>query len=296
MDNRELEHPEAPSSHASLMNREWDDIAARNPHYGILSWPDFQDPANIDEERFYASGAVQADTFLAAIGLRETRGQTMLEIGCGVGRMTHRFAERFETVYALDISQRMIDRARARWGHLRNVRFLKGTGQDLAGVEDASVPFVFSFLVLQHLTDEEIVFRYIRECARVLRPAGVAFLQFGTAPVGPVREFGMPALWRVGRGVAACLPVRLADALRGMKQRLGWGGGLPACWWNEGLHQAAVAPCPDLTEDITRKTVWRGCRVPVGRVYETCAGSGLAVRSLDGVGTQYTFLTAVKQG
>lgn len=164
-------------------------------------------------------------------------------------------------------------------------------------MEDESVHFVFSFLVLQHLTDSEIVLRYIRECARVLRPSCVAFLQFGTMATEHSPDPGIPVIPRVAQRLAACLPAWLVSALRILKRRLSWlPSGSPAYWWNVGLWQTTVPPRPDLTEDITRKTVWRGCRVPIERVLETCAGSGLTVRSLDGIGTQYTFLTAVKQG
>lgn len=284
-------------SQIELMNREWDGIAARNPHYGIFSWPDFQDPACIDEQKFDASGRVQVDTFLDAIGIEKTRGKAMLEIGCGIGRMTHRFAELFQEVCAVDISQEMIDRARVRWGHLPNVRFVKGTGQDLAGVEDESVHFVFSFLVLQHVTDSEIVLRYIRECARVLRPSGMAFLQFGTLTTERSSDPKVPVRSRIAGGLAERLPDGLVTVLRNLKRRLNWlPSGSPAYWWNAGLWRTTVPPRPDLTEDITRMRVWSGCRVPIEGVLRACAESGLAVRLLDGVGTQYTFLTAVKQG
>ena len=283
-------------SQIELMNREWDDIAMRNPHYGIFSWPDFQDPACIDEKKFNESGRVQADTFLDAIGIEETGRKIMLEIGCGIGRMTHRFAELFKEVCALDISQEMINRARVRWGHLHNVRFVKGTGQDLASVDDESVHFVFSFLVLQHLTDSEIVLRYIRECARVLRPSDVAFLQFGTMATEHSPDPRGPIILRGTQWLAECLPVWLVSTLRILKHRLRWlSPGSPAYWWNVGLWRTTASPRPDLTEDITRKTVWRGCRVPIEQVLETCAESGLTVRLLDGVGTQYTFLTVARK-
>lgn len=115
MHERDAERMKTVPSQIELMNWEWDDIAVRNPYYGIFSWPDFQNPACIDEKKFDASGRVQTDTFLDAIGIEETRGKTMLEVGCGIGRMTHRFAELFEEVCALDISQEMIDRALVRW-------------------------------------------------------------------------------------------------------------------------------------------------------------------------------------
>lgn len=45
MHERNVEHMKTVPSQIELMNREWDDIAVRNPCYGIFSWPDFQAPA-----------------------------------------------------------------------------------------------------------------------------------------------------------------------------------------------------------------------------------------------------------
>src|SRR5262245_47772628 len=61
--------------------------------------------------------------FSLIFGLAETQRLKMLEIDCGIGRMTHRFSELFQDVIATDVSQEMIERARFRWGRLANVRF-----------------------------------------------------------------------------------------------------------------------------------------------------------------------------
>jgi len=73
----------------------------------------------------------------------------MLEVGCGAGRMTGSFASLFETVYALDISQEMIQVAKSESG--------------------AVLEFVFSYFVMQHLPTEDLALAYIREMLRVLK-------------------------------------------------------------------------------------------------------------------------------
>ena len=255
------------------MAREWDAIARRNPYYGVVSWPDFQDPTCIDEARFDESGRIQAVTFLRRLGLRDTASLEMVEIGCGLGRMTHEFARRFRLVYALDVSAEMIGRARARWGGLANVRFLVGSGQGLEGIADASVDFAFSFLVLQHVPDPAVVLRYVRETGRVLRPGGVAFLQLGTEGAPRRRDGRLAALGR-----------RLTGALGGRRE-----------WWNRGLRESRVPARPALTVEITSRPVWRGCRVAAADVEGAVAGAGLRLRALEGVGSQYTFVTAAKR-
>ncbi len=278
------------------MRQEWDEIARLNPFFGIVSWAEFQDPLCIDEKKFEQSGEVHVDNFLASIGIGESRHLKMLEIGCGIGRMTHRFADLFEEVCAIDISQEMIDRARARWNHIPNIRFRKCSGVDLAGIANASMHFVFSFIVLQHVTNPQIVLQYIKESGRVLKPSGTAFLHFSTIPSAT----GLHLVMKVSRGlkmrIATWLPYPLIAAMRQWKRRLSRMANLSSsAWWDKGLWESQESRTPELTARITDKTVWRGCSVRVEQVRQACEEAGLCIRRLEGTGTPYTFLTAVKQ-
>jgi len=68
--------------------------------------------------------------------------------------------------------------------HLRaagknNFSLHRGDGRSLPA-PDASVDFVYSFIVLQHLPRFDVFINYLRECFRVLRQGGVAQLYFGS--------------------------------------------------------------------------------------------------------------------
>jgi ubiquinone/menaquinone biosynthesis C-methylase UbiE len=102
----------------------------------------------------------------------DVRSGVVLEIGCGVGRITAVLAERAREVIALDVSPRMLELARQNVGGLANVRLTPGDGTTLGGVVDASVDLVFSAFTLQHLPDKSLVFGYLSDVARVLRPGG----------------------------------------------------------------------------------------------------------------------------
>ena len=278
------------------MCQEWNEIARLNPFFGILSWPEFQDPACIDEHKFELSGKIQAENFLSSIGMEETRHLKMLEIGCGLGRMTHRFAGLFEEVYAIDVSQEMIDRARARWSHLHNIRFLTNSGRDLAGIADSSVHFVFSFLVLQHVTSPQIVLQYIKESGRVLKPSGIAFLHLRTVPSETGSHLSTAAPRGLRSILVAWLPAPLVAAARWLKRHLSRALKLsPNAWWNEGLWDSQARGTTESAARIRSKMVWRGCHVTAEQVRQACEEAGLFIRRLEGTGTQYTFLTAVKQ-
>lgn len=110
-----------------------------------------------------------------------------LEIGCGVGRNTVHLAERFERVDGVDVSPTMVESAR-RNGLPANVELHVGSGRDLASIEDDSVDFAFSHLVFQHIAEDEAIEGYLDDLARVLKPAGVAVLQFDTRPTSRLTE------------------------------------------------------------------------------------------------------------
>lgn len=143
-----------------------------------------------DPQQFFESGRRETDALLAHTGIVPDRSSTVLEIGCGIGRMTSRLADHYGTVIALDASPRMIEGARTTLAGRSNVTFLVGSGRDLAGVDTESVDVVFSYLVLQHIPDVEAQLNYLRETRRVLRAGGVGALQVrATSPAARVLDW-----------------------------------------------------------------------------------------------------------
>jgi SAM-dependent methyltransferase len=131
----------------------------------------------VDADRFFESGREETDTFLAHCGIIPDAGASILEIGCGMGRMTARLSELYRTVIALDVSSEMLERARRALPDVKNVTWLHGNGRDLSGVPDEAVDVVLSYIVLQHVPTADGQLGYIREARRVLKPGGVAALQ-----------------------------------------------------------------------------------------------------------------------
>lgn len=241
-----------------LMKKQWDEMAQCNAFFGITSWPEFEHLDGIDQKRFWETGRIHVRNLLGRMDLGDTRQLTMLEIGCGMGRMTHCFAERFARVVALDISPEMIARAKNFWSHLSNVSFLEGNGADLSQIDDASIDFVFSFYVFAHITDPDVVLEYVRETARVLRRGGRALLhlrlQAGSELETPPFSQRLRARWR-DRG--------------------------PGFWWNRGIVRNGVAYTTDLPERFGRFESWGGCLVAWPDVQRICQEAGLIVTNTD---------------
>jgi SAM-dependent methyltransferase len=189
------------------MRRDWDQRARKDAFFYIASWrKDWDLPA------FLKSGEEDYERLAAPVFERAAfapQGKTMLELGCGAGRMTQAFAQRFGRVLAFDVSAEMLDRARAIHGPAANISWIQGNGTDLSGIPSGSVDFVFSYLVLQHLPSEALVHAYVRETLRVLVDRGVCLLQFNGSSDKSMNWKGVAAwsvidsLWSLGLGGAA---------------------------------------------------------------------------------------------
>lgn len=149
------------------MRQDWDDRARKNALYYIVT------NAAQSEEQFAESGKQSVETILADIEQDVDAGGTVLEIGCGVGRMLRPLAQRFALVQGVDVSAEMISRAQTRLADLGNVNVSLTDGTSLRPIKSNSVDIAISYLVFQHIPDASTVEANIADTFRVLRPGGV---------------------------------------------------------------------------------------------------------------------------
>jgi SAM-dependent methyltransferase len=168
-----------PGASSSGMRDFWDDRAREDALYFVDNRLDYGQP---DERRFWDSGPRDLDALLGAVGARIEPSDAVVEIGCGVGRLTRPLADWAASVRALDVSAEMLDRARAHSPELANVEWILGDGESLAGVADDSADCCFSHVVFQHIPDPEITLGYVREMGRVLRLGGWSAFQISNDP------------------------------------------------------------------------------------------------------------------
>lgn len=163
----------------SRMGAFWDRRARENAFYFVDSRVDYRSP---DLPQFWDGGEADLEALLAATGVSLAPSQTVVEIGCGVGRLTRVLAARCARVLAVDVSERMIEIARECNAGLDNVSWLVGDGTSLAEVEGERADACVSHVVFQHLPDPAITLGYVREMGRVLRPGGWAAFQVSNDP------------------------------------------------------------------------------------------------------------------
>jgi ubiquinone/menaquinone biosynthesis C-methylase UbiE len=97
---------------------------------------------------------------------------SILEIGCGTGKNTAFLAQIGDSVHALDFSQGMIEKAKAKVG-AQNVRFSVADLTQKWPGNDGEFDLVVCNLVLEHIADLTFIFS---EAARVLQNKGSFFV------------------------------------------------------------------------------------------------------------------------
>jgi SAM-dependent methyltransferase len=164
---------------AAAMSRFWDERSREDAFFFVDDTGRYGAP---DLERFWAGGEEIIDAITSMLGVEVGRDDEVVDLGCGVGRLTRVLAARGRHVTAIDVSGAMLARARELNPELSDVEWLHGDGVSLRPLGDASVDALVSWVVFQHIPDPEVTLGYVREIGRVLRPGGWAAFQISDDP------------------------------------------------------------------------------------------------------------------
>ncbi len=160
------------SGQLEKMQREWDERARENARFYVNTerqdWTDAE---------FFQSGerTVAEEILTDMINIcqgKDPKRMTVLEIGCGAGRVTRALARVFGQVYGVDISGEMVSQARAALVGMPNVHILRNNGKDLDVLGNVRFDFVFSSIVFQHIPSREVIESYVRAARGRLRRGG----------------------------------------------------------------------------------------------------------------------------
>ncbi len=152
----------------------WDKLAKENFKYYINS--DFGH--NITNEEFKKSGIddyieyIFNDELIMDKVKNGDEFVTIVDLGCGTGRLTEYMADDFDQVIGIDVSGEMIRLGREKLEGIPNITLMENDGETIP-LEDNSVDIVFSYLVFQHIKDREIVAKNFEEVSRILKPKGI---------------------------------------------------------------------------------------------------------------------------
>lgn len=175
------------------MRQDWERRASENARHYVLTGKQ-----NWTDEEFYQAGEVtmQEDILNDLDNIcqgKDPKQMSVLEIGCGAGRVTRAFANFFGRVAAVDISRGMVEQARRAVALFPQARVFQNNGKDLRvlggrwwnrlGIGRApQFDFAFSMMVFQHIPSRQIVESYVREVHRLLCPGGLFKFQVQGSP------------------------------------------------------------------------------------------------------------------
>lgn len=100
----------------------------------------------------------------------------ILDLGCGTGRFSEALTRHFDAqVIAMDPSKKMLEQARNKRVDPR-VDYALGSGESIP-LKSNSVDLVYMSMIFHHFRNPQLA---ARECRRVLRDGGTAFMRTGT--------------------------------------------------------------------------------------------------------------------
>lgn len=163
---------------------EWESLGKVDPYWSVITQPQYHlDQFESHRKKFYDSGSHISNLFLASLrrcGVNPNLLESLVDYGCGVGRVTSHLAKTFSKVIAVDISQQHLQIAKT-FLDSENI-----TNVDLICCDHSQiikllppVDCVLSVITLQH-NPPPVIFWLLKNLLGILKPGGVAFIQVPT--------------------------------------------------------------------------------------------------------------------
>jgi len=167
---------------SSRMREDWNARAREDAGYYVAFGRRDQDEAGFFATATEVINGLEAE--LRRVPLEQRGAWKALEIGCGPGRLMRPMSRHFVEIHGVDVSDEMIALAREKLRDIPNAHPHVTDGASLERFTEDSFDFVYSYAVFQHIPSRDVVFQYLREIRRVLKPGGLARLQFNGLPRG----------------------------------------------------------------------------------------------------------------
>ncbi len=150
---------------------DWEELGRTNPYFAVLSNEKFLKDRLTDEalDDFFKAG--QGDIDFAASVLKrrypDFNPKSVLDFGCGVGRLTRALAKITDTAHGVDVSPSMLEEARL--NAPTNATFSHD-------IPDRLFDWVVSIIVFQHIPTDR-GYQLMRELFERISPGGFLTLQ-----------------------------------------------------------------------------------------------------------------------
>jgi ubiquinone/menaquinone biosynthesis C-methylase UbiE len=227
-------------------------------------------------EQFVMTGDQEVPSYLTVFGLRDPDNddKTLVEIGCGIGRMTCAFTREFGTVVACDLDPGFLERCHetvGRFGKPDRLQTLHVADGKTLDLKPNTADVAFSYITLQHC-DPDDALDLTAEAVRIAKPGGKVVLNYRSRSridvvILPLSKL-MRQLFRVP-GLGGWLSRQRVSA------RLGWQA-------NRLQPDEIIGPLSPLLRDIE---IWRN---PKSRT----SGYKATIREFDGINKHHYWIIA----
>ena len=232
-------------------------------------------------EQFVATGDAEVGAYLTVFGLRalDSSGrtpeeQTLVEIGCGIGRMTCAFTREYRSVVACDLDAGFLERCIetvGRFGKVDRLRTSHVSDGHTLDLPPNSADVAFSYITLQHC-DPDDALELTSEAVRVTRPGGKVVLNYRARSAQDVILLPLGAMTRAMFRIPRFGPWL---SQRRLAARLGWQA-------NRLQPDDLIGPLVPLLTDIE---IWRN---PKSKI----TGRGAVNQEFDGINRHHYWLIA----
>ena len=148
-------------------------IVSMSPHYFLdPENPAYRGKNNREylEAAFLSLSASRVDVYEKILKTYLDETFVVLDYGCGPGFLAKATAPYVKKIFAIDISTGAIACAEI-LNSAENIEYLIATETGLEKIADGSLDAVYSFAVVQHLTDE-VLNLVLKNCSQKLKPGG----------------------------------------------------------------------------------------------------------------------------
>lgn len=166
----------------------WNQHAATDPMWAIVS-DESKRQRRWKLEEFLETGEREISLLwheLRQKGLLKEQMRHALDFGCGIGRLTQPLGDRVDHVVGVDVSDRMIEIARAICRR-DNVTFLASDDPSVSVRPSETFDLIYSNIVLQHVAPDLAV-KYIASFCRRLSPGGLLIFQLPSHHAEPAAQ------------------------------------------------------------------------------------------------------------
>ena len=165
---------------------EWNERAKRDCRFFVAS-----DYAASDEKWVFGAKH-DAEFILHHLPKDLGPNHTILDLGCGPGRLLPFFAQRFSLVVGCDVSDEMLKHAKYLCKDLSNVSLFLSDGTSLNFQPNHSINVVIALAVFIHL-DKKTIQSYLSEINRILVDGG--YFAFDCRSARTTKEDGVQKCW-----------------------------------------------------------------------------------------------------